>query len=35
MTELTEEQKIERVARATHNTMAGYCRLSGDFSIKE
>ena len=32
---MTEEQTIERIARAAHNTLVTYCRLSGDYSIKE
>ncbi len=32
---MTEEEKIARVARAAHNTLVAYCRLSGDYSIKE
>jgi hypothetical protein len=32
---VTDEEKIERCARAAHNTLVTYCRLAGDYSIKE
>lgn len=32
---MNEEEKIERCARAAHNTMVTYCRMAGDHSIKE
>lgn len=32
---MTEEEKIERCARAAHNTLVTYCKLAGDYSIKE
>lgn len=32
---MNDEDKIVRVARAAHNMVATYCRLSGDHSIKE
>lgn len=32
---MNDEEKIVRCARAAHNTMVTYCRMSGDYSIKE
>lgn len=32
---MMHEEKIIRCARAAHNTMVTYCRMSGDYSIKE
>ncbi len=32
---MNEQEKIERCARAAHNTMVTYCKMHGDFSIKE
>jgi len=32
---MTNEEKVVRIARAAHNTMVTYCRMSGDYSIKE
>lgn len=32
---MNDDEKIERCARAAHNTMVTYCRMSGDYSISE
>jgi hypothetical protein len=32
---VTEEAKIARIARAAHNTLVVYCRMAGDYSIRE
>jgi hypothetical protein len=32
---VTEDEKIQRVARAAHNTVVTYCKTHGDYSIKE
>ena len=32
---MNDDEKIERCARAAHNTMVPYCRMSGDHLIKE
>lgn len=32
---MNEEEKIARIARAAHNSLVTYCRMSGDYSIKE
>jgi len=32
---VTEEDKIERCARAAHNTLVAYCKLAGDYSLRE
>ncbi len=33
--QVTDEEKIQRVARAAHNTVVTYCKTHGDYSIKE
>lgn len=32
---MNHEEKIIRCARAAHNTMVTYCRMSGDYTVKE
>jgi hypothetical protein len=32
---MTEEERIERCARAAHNTLAAYCKANRDHSLKE
>lgn len=32
---VNDEEKIGRVARAAHNSLVTYCRMSGDYTIKE
>lgn len=32
---LTDDEKIERIARGTHNMLMHYCKLSGDYGLTE
>lgn len=32
---MNDEEKIARIARAAHNVLVSYCKLSGDYTIKE
>jgi hypothetical protein len=32
---VNEEESVVKCARAAHNTLATYCKASGDFSLKE
>ena len=32
---MTDDEKITRIARAAHNALVTYCKLAGDYTIKE